>query len=188
MVVIYWLVYVDCISVQQSSFYGYTSMLPPRYTQAVMTGESTSVFSLIDHFYSPATPRQIGGLNPSLASRATHGICVKPMRKFCVTPPPQSKIWLESRLSGYACRVQCSLAAINMMHHRAIMPKNMTSSTKPELHDISQCCRGGPSHGRRQRSQKFGEVGPCGSTSGHRQTNILITVLCEILKTRFIGK
>jgi len=31
------------ISVQQSSFYGYTSMLPPRYTQAVMTGESTSL-------------------------------------------------------------------------------------------------------------------------------------------------
>ena len=26
--------------VQQSSFYGYTSMLPSRYTQAVMTGES----------------------------------------------------------------------------------------------------------------------------------------------------
>jgi hypothetical protein len=28
------------LSVQQSSFYGYTSMLPKRYTQAVMTGES----------------------------------------------------------------------------------------------------------------------------------------------------
>ncbi|KAL2714416.1 equilibrative nucleoside transporter 4 [Vespula squamosa] len=27
-------------TVQQSSFYGYTSMLPSRYTQAVMTGES----------------------------------------------------------------------------------------------------------------------------------------------------
>ena len=27
-------------SVQQSSFYGLTSMLPYRYTQAVMTGES----------------------------------------------------------------------------------------------------------------------------------------------------
>ena len=27
-------------SVQQSSFYGYTSMLPKRYTQAVMVGES----------------------------------------------------------------------------------------------------------------------------------------------------
>lgn len=26
--------------VQQSSFYGYTSMLPARYTQAVMVGES----------------------------------------------------------------------------------------------------------------------------------------------------
>ncbi|XP_071550430.1 equilibrative nucleoside transporter 4 [Panulirus ornatus] len=29
-------------TVQQSSFYGYTSMLPKRYTQAVMTGESTA--------------------------------------------------------------------------------------------------------------------------------------------------
>ncbi|KAJ8963873.1 hypothetical protein NQ317_011679 [Molorchus minor] len=28
--------------IQQSSFYGYTSMLPPKYTQAVMVGESTS--------------------------------------------------------------------------------------------------------------------------------------------------
>lgn len=27
-------------TVQQSSFYGYTSMLPMRYTQAVMAGES----------------------------------------------------------------------------------------------------------------------------------------------------
>lgn len=27
-------------TVQQSSFYGYTSMLPSRYTQAVMAGES----------------------------------------------------------------------------------------------------------------------------------------------------
>jgi len=38
-----------CISVQQSSFYGYTSMLPSRYTQAVMTGESASIF-LARHF------------------------------------------------------------------------------------------------------------------------------------------
>ena len=30
---------VGC-TVQQSSFYGYTSMLPPRYSQAVMAGES----------------------------------------------------------------------------------------------------------------------------------------------------
>ncbi|CAH0546407.1 unnamed protein product [Brassicogethes aeneus] len=29
-------------TVQQSSFYGYTSMLPPKYTQAVMVGESAS--------------------------------------------------------------------------------------------------------------------------------------------------
>ncbi|GAB6021425.1 Epsin-3, clathrin recruitment and traffic between the Golgi and endosome [Chamberlinius hualienensis] len=29
-------------TVQQSSFYGYTSMLPPRYTAAVMTGESAA--------------------------------------------------------------------------------------------------------------------------------------------------
>ncbi|XP_066291383.1 equilibrative nucleoside transporter 4-like isoform X1 [Branchiostoma lanceolatum] len=29
-------------TVQQSSFYGYTSMLPPRYTQAAMTGESAA--------------------------------------------------------------------------------------------------------------------------------------------------
>jgi len=36
-----------CISVQQSSFYGYTSMLPSRYTQAVMTGESASIFWLV---------------------------------------------------------------------------------------------------------------------------------------------
>jgi len=33
-------------SVQQSSFYGYTSMLPPRYTQAVMVGESRFSFSI----------------------------------------------------------------------------------------------------------------------------------------------
>lgn len=32
---------VGC-TVQQSSFYGYTSMLPARYTQAVMVGESAS--------------------------------------------------------------------------------------------------------------------------------------------------
>ncbi|KAK5643005.1 hypothetical protein RI129_009172 [Pyrocoelia pectoralis] len=32
---------VGC-TVQQSSFYGYTSMLPPRYTHAVMVGESAS--------------------------------------------------------------------------------------------------------------------------------------------------
>lgn len=31
-------------TVQQSSFYGYTSMLPSRYTQAVMTGESVAGF------------------------------------------------------------------------------------------------------------------------------------------------
>uniref|UniRef100_A0A8C4Q0U2 Asolute carrier family 29 member 4b n=1 Tax=Eptatretus burgeri TaxID=7764 RepID=A0A8C4Q0U2_EPTBU len=29
-------------TVQQSSFYGYASLLPPRYTQAIMTGESTA--------------------------------------------------------------------------------------------------------------------------------------------------
>uniref|UniRef100_UPI00358DF277 equilibrative nucleoside transporter 4 isoform X1 n=2 Tax=Myxine glutinosa TaxID=7769 RepID=UPI00358DF277 len=29
-------------TVQQSSFYGYVSLLPPRYTQAIMTGESTA--------------------------------------------------------------------------------------------------------------------------------------------------
>ncbi|XP_015109665.1 equilibrative nucleoside transporter 4 [Diachasma alloeum] len=34
---------VGC-TVQQSSFYGYTSMLPSRYTQAVMTGESAAGF------------------------------------------------------------------------------------------------------------------------------------------------
>ncbi|ERL86024.1 hypothetical protein D910_03438 [Dendroctonus ponderosae] len=32
---------VGC-TIQQSSFYGYTSMLPPQYTQAVMVGESAS--------------------------------------------------------------------------------------------------------------------------------------------------
>ena len=32
-------------TVQQSSFYGLTSMLPFRYTQAVMTGESKHVQS-----------------------------------------------------------------------------------------------------------------------------------------------
>ncbi|XP_030757329.1 equilibrative nucleoside transporter 4 [Sitophilus oryzae] len=38
---------VGC-TVQQSSFYGYTSMLPSKYTQAVMVGESTSgVFTSI---------------------------------------------------------------------------------------------------------------------------------------------
>lgn len=31
------------VLVQQSSFYGYTSMLPTRYTQAVMAGESKNV-------------------------------------------------------------------------------------------------------------------------------------------------
>jgi len=31
---------IAIFTVQQSSFYGYTSMLPSRYTQAVMTGES----------------------------------------------------------------------------------------------------------------------------------------------------
>ncbi|OXU25295.1 hypothetical protein TSAR_006457 [Trichomalopsis sarcophagae] len=33
-------------TVQQSSFYGYTSMLPSRYTQAVMAGESAAGFSV----------------------------------------------------------------------------------------------------------------------------------------------
>ncbi|XP_011310979.1 equilibrative nucleoside transporter 4 [Fopius arisanus] len=37
------IVSVGC-TVQQSSFYGYTSMLPSRYTQAVMTGESAAGF------------------------------------------------------------------------------------------------------------------------------------------------
>lgn len=32
--------YILIFAVQQSSFYGYTSMLPSRYTQAVMAGES----------------------------------------------------------------------------------------------------------------------------------------------------
>jgi hypothetical protein len=36
------------VSVQQSSFYGYTSMLPSRYTQAVMAGESKYT-AYIDH-------------------------------------------------------------------------------------------------------------------------------------------
>lgn len=34
-------------AVQQSSFYGYTGMLPKRYTQGVMTGESELNF----HYY-----------------------------------------------------------------------------------------------------------------------------------------
>lgn len=34
---------VSFVTVQQSSFYGYTSMLPSRYTQAVMAGESKYV-------------------------------------------------------------------------------------------------------------------------------------------------
>lgn len=33
------------VSVQQSSFYGYTSMLPSRYTQAVMAGESKYTYT-----------------------------------------------------------------------------------------------------------------------------------------------
>jgi len=33
-------------AVQQSSFYGYTGMLPKRYTQGVMTGESELNFQL----------------------------------------------------------------------------------------------------------------------------------------------
>ncbi len=32
-------------TVQQSSFYGYTGMLPKRYTQGVMTGESEPNFT-----------------------------------------------------------------------------------------------------------------------------------------------
>lgn len=32
-------------TIQQSSYYGYTSMLPMRYTQAVMTGESKEIYS-----------------------------------------------------------------------------------------------------------------------------------------------
>ena len=31
------------LSVQQSSFYGYAGMLPRRFTQAVMTGESKNI-------------------------------------------------------------------------------------------------------------------------------------------------
>lgn len=41
------LVYFRCFLVQQTSFYGLTSMLPFRYTQAVMTGESKQ--SLLFH-------------------------------------------------------------------------------------------------------------------------------------------
>lgn len=40
-------------TVQQSSFYGYTSMLPARYTQAVMTGESECLLMI---FTSPSCP------------------------------------------------------------------------------------------------------------------------------------
>lgn len=36
--------------VQQSSFYGYTGMLPKRYTQGVMTGES-------EYLQTPELPR-----------------------------------------------------------------------------------------------------------------------------------
>ncbi len=39
------IIFYECVSVQQSSFYGYTSMLPRRYTQAVMTGESEYALS-----------------------------------------------------------------------------------------------------------------------------------------------
>ena len=35
------------LSVQQSSFYGLTGLLPPRYTQAIMTGESKTWYHLI---------------------------------------------------------------------------------------------------------------------------------------------
>lgn len=42
------------LSVQQSSFYGYTSMLPSRYTQAVMAGESKCRATCNDKWRSPS--------------------------------------------------------------------------------------------------------------------------------------
>lgn len=58
--------------VQQSSFYGYTGMLPKRYTQGVMTGESE---------YLP-TPGGGAGL-PGLFLGTPHAV-------------PQHKAWLLS--------------------------------------------------------------------------------------------
>ena len=42
------------LSVQQSSFYGYTSMLPSRYTQAVMAGESKCRATCNDNWWEPS--------------------------------------------------------------------------------------------------------------------------------------
>ncbi|KAG1656366.1 Equilibrative nucleoside transporter 4 [Nymphon striatum] len=49
-------------TVQQSSFYGYTSMLPARYTQAVMTGEKQGqVDAIKDGFYLMKNFRSVIG-------------------------------------------------------------------------------------------------------------------------------
>jgi len=39
----------------------------------------------------------------------------------------------------------------------------MMSSTKLQVHNVSQRDGGGPSHGHRQRPQKFGKDRACGS-------------------------
>jgi len=62
-------------------------------------------------------------------------------------------------ISGLLC-LSRSVSAYEY-ERRATGPlcENMTSSTKPEVHNVSQCRQCiGPSNGHRQRAQKFDEV------------------------------
>ncbi|XP_060029210.1 equilibrative nucleoside transporter 4 isoform X2 [Erinaceus europaeus] len=65
-------------TVQQSSFYGYTGMLPQRYTQGVMTGESTAgvVVSLSRILTKLLLPERAGTLLFFLLAAALELLCL----------------------------------------------------------------------------------------------------------------
>ncbi|KAL1426954.1 hypothetical protein MTO96_003253 [Rhipicephalus appendiculatus] len=87
-------------TVQQSSFYGYTSMLPSRYTQAVMTGESAAgVLVSANRILTKALLRETrGSIRYSSSSSRSPWSCSASSSTSCCIEPGKNN--LNSLLNG----------------------------------------------------------------------------------------
>jgi len=98
-------------------------------------------------------------------------------------------------LSAEQNLVRISAAMLDMFYRHLGINKhtigqqceNMTSSTKPEIDNLSKCRRWGPSYGHRQHAWW---IHPCdfqvmrADRQKNRQTDILITVLCILPRAK----
>jgi len=101
---------------------------------------------------------------------------------------------VEHKFGGnYGCYARRILSPLRNRHDvpRGHIVLNMTSSTKPEVHNVyHNAAVAGPSHVHRQLTQTFDEVQSCGFRvmRADRQTYILITIPCTPLGGEVIIK